>query len=49
MAQRNDGRSPILLRHGLRRKGKQHLQDLGILSYFPFFSLFFLSLFIFQA
>jgi hypothetical protein len=46
MAQRNGGRSPILLRHDSRRKGKQHIRDLGIslifsLSFsFPTFFLF---------
>jgi hypothetical protein len=42
MAQHNDGISPILLRHGSRRKGLQHLQDPGI-SLISFV-LFFLSL-----
>jgi hypothetical protein len=32
----NGGRNLILLRHGSRRKGRQHLQDPVISSYFLF-------------
>jgi hypothetical protein len=39
VARRNGRRSQILLCHGSRRKGREHLQDLGIFSYFPSFSL----------
>jgi hypothetical protein len=38
MARHNGGRSLILLRHGSKRKGKQHLRDPG------FSPIFFLSL-----
>jgi hypothetical protein len=44
MAPCDDGRSPVLLCHGSRRKGGQHLQDFGISSYF-LFSFFILSSF----
>jgi uncharacterized BrkB/YihY/UPF0761 family membrane protein len=40
VARCNGGWSPVLLRHGSRRKEVQHLQYPGIASYFPF--LFFL-------
>jgi hypothetical protein len=36
VAQCNGGRSLVLLCHGSRRKEGQHLQHLGITSYFPF-------------
>jgi hypothetical protein len=39
VAWRKGGRSPILLCQGSRRKGRQHLQDPGIFSYFPSFLL----------
>jgi hypothetical protein len=39
VALRNDGRSPILLRHGSSRKGKQHLRGPGIFFLFPSFLL----------
>jgi hypothetical protein len=48
VAQRNGGKGPILLCHGRRRKGGQHLRDPGITSYFFFRSLLFLSLFLFS-
>jgi hypothetical protein len=48
VAWRNDGRSPFLLRHCSRWKGREHLRGPGTFSYFLLFgSLFFLSLFLF--
>jgi hypothetical protein len=49
VAWHNSGRNPIPLRHGSRRKGRQHLRYPGISSYFLFsiaFS-FFPTLFLF--
>jgi hypothetical protein len=46
----NGGRSQILLRHGSRRKGRQHLEGPGIFSYFLLFrSLLFPSIFLFSG
>jgi hypothetical protein len=49
MTLHNRGRGPVLLRHGLRRKEKQHSLNSGIPPFISFFSFFlFPSLFLFR-